>query len=98
MIVGFLPLLICNVIYFNEAVLAPRRPRGTKREDNEVRRRKQNAVPLLIMPVLFCIMLPSLISFYASLGWSPAVCIGFSVFLSLALISGYGGIKLLFTR
>jgi hypothetical protein len=96
--IGFLPLALCNVIYFNEAILAPRKPRGNKLEVNEMRRRKQNAVPLLIMPVLYSVMLPSLIRFYGSLGWSPAVCIGFSVLMCVALISGYGGVKLLLNR
>jgi hypothetical protein len=98
LMIGFLPLLLCNFIYFKEAVLVPRKPRGTKPEVNEMRRRRQNAVPLLIMPVLYCVMLPSVIKFYGSLGWSPAVCIGFSVFMCLALISGYGGVKLLLNR
>ena len=98
LMIGFLPLLLCNVIYFNEAVLASRKLGGIKPEVNELRRRRQNAVPLLIMPVLYCVMLPSVIKFYASLGWSPAVCIGFSVLMCVALISGYSGVKLLLNR
>jgi hypothetical protein len=94
LMIGILPLLLCNLIYVKELV-APKKMNKANSTDDDAPRKKQNAVPLLIMPVLYCIMLPSLIKFYGSLGWSPAVCIGFSVLLCLVLISGYGGVKLL---
>ncbi len=95
LMISFLPFILCNFIYVKEMVIPSSIPNETRFTADEVKQRKQAAFPLLIMPVLFCVMLPTVIRSYGSLGWSPIVCIGFSVFLCIVLISAYGGIKLL---
>ncbi len=95
LMIGFLPFALGNFIYVKEVMAPPPEPKDTRLTDDEMRRRKQAAFPLLITPILFCVMSPTVIRSYSSLGWSPVVCIGFSVFLCIVLISAYGGVKLL---
>ena len=89
--VGFLPLLLCNVVFVREFI----RP-ATKVENSPPTAKsakRMSALSLFIMPVGFFFALPALIRFDSSLGWSPIVCFGFSILLCIVMIAFYGGLK-----
>src|SRR5580698_5022833 len=72
--IGFLPLLLSNYIFFREFI-APKPNSWT----NSLPARPTSRLrflPLLIMPIGFCLGLPALIQFDGSLGWSPVVSLG----------------------
>jgi len=87
--IGILPLLLCNFIYVREFIT----PQNTDKRTAIGSKKKLNVMPLLIMPVCFCLALPALIKFDGSLGWPPVICFGFSLLLCLVIIATYGSIK-----
>jgi hypothetical protein len=89
--IGLLPFVLCNYIYAREFIAPTQAPVSALPPDQSAK--KSSPWGLLIMPVMFCLYLPKLISFENSLGWPPLVSVGFSVLCCLAIISLYGGVK-----
>jgi hypothetical protein len=94
--VGFLPFVLCNFIYVREflrpVVKVESLPPAGKSS------KRISAFSLFIMPVGFCFTLPALVEFDSSLGWSPVVCLGFSVLLCIVIISLYGSVKIILRK
>ena len=88
--IGLLPLVLCNFIYAREFIANAEKPPLDKPV------KKVKALPLLIMPLFFCLNLPALIKFNRSLGWSPIVSLGFGMLLCIVIIAMYGGLKVAF--
>jgi len=89
--IGLLPVILCNFIYAREFV-APKADDAVKSAGDQPAK-KMNVLPLLLMPLCFCLTLPALIKFDSGLGWSPVVSLGFSLLLCVVLIALYGGVK-----
>lgn len=89
--IGLLPFVLCNFIYAREFI-APKADNPVKTPNNKPAK-KLNVLPLLLMPLCFCLTLPALIKFDSSLGWSPVVSLGFSILLCIVIIALYGGVK-----
>jgi hypothetical protein len=94
--IGLLPFTLCNFIYTREFI-APKAVAAAAESASEGKR-KMNIFPLLIMPVCFLLGLPALLRFDRSLGWSPVVCIGFSVLLCIVIIAFYGAVRMAVVR
>jgi len=89
--IGLLPFVLCNFIYTREFICPKAVVDSTLGTNQPVK--KLSLLPLLIMPIGFCLYLPALIKFDSSIGWSPVVCLGFSLLLSIVIIALYGGVK-----